>query len=159
MADEMPVTGSFTNRAARLSSRLSTWREAAPGVMLSLVARSEIGTYRQRLGEVLPLVVAVALLLAGVWIRLPILEYTGPSTQDDFNRFVVDRFAYSDIASLYFRDGLAVQPRPYFDYQLEYPVGTGLLIYLLNLAAPSSPYISYSPRWSCVSSGSRPRRL
>jgi Gpi18-like mannosyltransferase len=78
---------------------------------------------------------AVVLLLCGLWIRWPIITYDGPL--HDLVNYSVGRLAYSDIATLYFRDGLASQPRPYLDYSLEYPVGVGLLIYLLNLAAPT----------------------
>ncbi len=87
----------------------------------------------------LPVVAVVALLLAGFWMRWPTVHYDGPGTQDAYNYFAFDRFAYSDIASLYFRDGLADHPRPYLDYPLEYPVGTGLLIYLLNAATRTMP--------------------
>ena len=88
---------------------------------------------------ILPLVTAFALLLVGLWMRWPTVGYGGPPTQDDYNYFAFERFAYSDIASLYFRDYLAEHPRPYLDYPLEYPVGTGLVIFLLNSAARNMP--------------------
>jgi hypothetical protein len=80
----------------------------------------------------LPLLAAAALLLIGLWLRLPTIYYDGPATQEAFNDYAFDRFAYSDVASLWFRDGLADQPRPYFDYQFEYPVGIGLFVYAVN---------------------------
>jgi hypothetical protein len=96
----------------------------------------KVGTQRETL---LPLVAAVVLILVGLWLRWPTLTYEDLSTQDAYNQFAFDRFAYSDIASLYFRDGLAGHPRPYVDYPLEYPVGLGLLIYLLSLATSTMP--------------------
>ncbi len=80
----------------------------------------------------LPLLAAAALFLAGLWLRWPTVYYDGPATQEAFNDYAFDRFVYSDIASLWFRDGLADQPRPYFDYQFEYPVGMGLFVYAVN---------------------------
>jgi uncharacterized membrane protein len=91
------------------------------------------------LWAILPFIGAAALLLLGLWMRWPTVGYNGPATQDAYNYFAFDRFAYSDIASLYFRDGLADHPRPYLDYPLEYPVGTGGLIYLLNSATGTMP--------------------
>ena len=74
------------------------------------VARlTKVGAYRQTLVGILPLVVTVALLLVGLWMRWPTVEYDGPATQDAYNQFSFDRFAYSDIASLYFRNGLLLR--------------------------------------------------
>ena len=42
-------------------------------------------------------------------MRWPTVEYDGPATQDAYNQFSFDRFAYSDIASLYFRNGLLLR--------------------------------------------------
>ncbi len=104
------------------------------------------------LGEVLPLLTAFALLVMGLWMRWPTVGYDGAPTQDAYNQFAFDRFAYSDIASLYFRDGLQDHPRPYFDYPLEYPVGLGFLIYLLNSATNTMPqYFLLTSLWMCVS--------
>jgi hypothetical protein len=70
----------------------------------------------------LPLLAAAALFLAGLWLRWPTVYYDGPATQEAFNDYAFDRFVYSDIASLWFRDGLADQPRPHIDYQFSiYP--------------------------------------
>ena len=80
----------------------------------------------------LPLLAAAALVLIGLWLRWPTVYYDDPATQEAFNAYAFDRFAYSDVASLWFRDGLADQPRPYFDYQFEYPVGIGLFVYAVN---------------------------
>ena len=106
----------------------------------TLVARHvKVGAYRQTFKTLLPLLVAAVLLLTGLWMRWPTISYDGPSTPEDYASFAFDRFAYSDIAMMYFRDGLADHPRPYFDYRLEYPVGTGLVIYLLNAATRTMP--------------------
>ena len=102
--------------------------------------------------QLVPLLVASALLLVGLWMRWPTVGYDGPATQDAYNSFAFDRFAYSDIASLYFRDGLAEHPRPYLDYRFEYPVGIGLLIYLLNAASPALPqYFLLTSLWMTLS--------
>lgn len=84
----------------------------------------------------LPLVVAALVLSLGVWMRSPLLGYDGPPTQDAFNRYAFDRLgSYSDITSLYYRDSLADHLRPYLDYPFEYPIGTGLFVYLASLTA------------------------
>jgi hypothetical protein len=76
-----------------------------------------------------PLLVAAGITLFGVSLRIPIAGYGGPPIQVEFNAYIY-RFpsAYSDVASLYFRDQLWRHPLPYFDYALEYPVGIGLLV-------------------------------
>ncbi|MBX6343218.1 MAG: DUF2029 domain-containing protein, partial [Thermomicrobiaceae bacterium] len=59
----------------------------------------------------------------------------GPPTQRAFNDVILREVgAYSDIASLYFRDQLWRRPVPYVDYPLEYPVGIGALSWLVSLA-------------------------
>jgi hypothetical protein len=76
---------------------------------------------------------AGAVMLVGVLLRLPISTYTGRPSQNAFNSFVfLHPWAYSDIASLYFRDHLSHHPLPYFDYRLEYPVLGGGLIWLIG---------------------------
>lgn len=99
----------------------------------------KVGKYRHTLVGVLPFVAVVALLLVGLWMRWPTVVYDGPPNRDAYNDFAFDHFAYSDIASLYFRNGLWTHPRPYFDYPFEYPVGTGLLVYLLDLVTRTMP--------------------
>jgi Zn-dependent protease len=96
-------------------------------------------THERGLHVLFAVLAATALLLCGWWMRLPILDYTRPSNQEDFNRYVFDKFAYSAIASLYFRDSLVHHPLPYFDYSLEYPPGTGLIIYFPSSAAQDMP--------------------
>lgn len=86
------------------------------------------------------LLATVAMLALGFWMRWPTLAYTGAPEQRAFNDYAFERFSYSDIASLYYRDRLADHPRPYFDYPLEYPVGMGALIYLLNSARSLQSY-------------------
>ncbi|WP_026369735.1 glycosyltransferase 87 family protein [Kallotenue papyrolyticum] len=80
-----------------------------------------------------PLLTAAAALLLGVLLRLPTANFSGPPTQSDFNRYIFQHLgAYSDITSLWFRDQLWNHPVPYLDYALEYPVGLGLLIWLIS---------------------------
>lgn len=93
----------------------------------------KVEAYRQTLKDILPFVAVVALVLVGLWIRWPTVTYDGPMSRDVYNQFAFDHAAYSDIASIYFRNGLWTHPRPYFDYPLEYPVALGLLVYVLNL--------------------------
>jgi hypothetical protein len=110
------------------------------------------GARRNHEVQLLLLLAASGLLLIGLWMRWPSVGYVGPATQDAYNSFAFDRFAYSDIASLYFRDGLAGHPRPYLDYPFEYPVGMGLLIYLLNAASPALPqYFLLTSLWMTLS--------
>jgi len=111
----------------------------------------KLRTYWQALRPLLPLVVAAALLLTGLWMRWPTVSYDGPATPEAYARFAVEKFAYSDVATLYFRDNLADHPRPYLDYQLEYPVGTGLLIYVLNFARALPAYFLATWLWMAVS--------
>ena len=81
-----------------------------------------------------PLLAAGFTMLLGVALRLPTAAYTGPPTQHDFNAYIFQYLgAYSDITSLWFRDQLWNHPVPYFDYAVEYPVGMGLLIWLINV--------------------------
>lgn len=80
-----------------------------------------------------PLLAAGFAMLLGVVLRLPTAAYTGPPTQHDFNAYIFQYLgAYSDITSLWFRDQLWNHPVPYVDYAVEYPVGMGLLIWLIN---------------------------
>jgi hypothetical protein len=112
----------------------------------------KLGTYRRTLVDILPFVAAVALLLGGLWMRWPTVVYDGLANRNAYNQFAFDHFAYSDIASLYFRDGLAGHPRPYFDYPLEYPVGTGLLVYLFNSVTRTMPqYFLLTSLWMAAS--------
>jgi hypothetical protein len=61
----------------------------------------------------LPFLAAAALLLVGLWLRLPTIYYDGPATQEAFNDYAFDRFAYS--------------------------VGMGLFVYAVNAASPTLP--------------------
>jgi uncharacterized membrane protein len=98
---------------------------------------------RKTLEEVLPLAPVVALLLVGLWMHWPNVEYDGPADAVTYLRFVFSSFAYSfaysDISLLYFQYGLWNHSVPYLDYPLEYPVGLGLLSYLLNLPTHTMP--------------------
>jgi len=87
--------------------------------------------------QILPLVAAATMLLLGFWLRWANVQYDGLPNQDTYNQYAFDRFAYSDIASLFYRDNLHANPWPYFDYRFEYPVGMGLLVYLINTASTS----------------------
>jgi hypothetical protein len=45
--------------------------------------------------------------------------------------------SYSDIAHLYFRDHLGQHPMPYVDYRFEYPVLTGVFVWVASLLGTS----------------------
>jgi len=111
----------------------------------------KLRTYWQALRPLLPLLLATALLLTGLWMRWPTVSYDGPATPEAYTEYAAKQLAYSDVASLYFRDNLADHPRPYLDYQLEYPVGTGLLIYVLNFARTLGAYFLATWLWMAVS--------
>ena len=99
--------------------------------------RSKLDKHRKTLGTILPFVAVVVLLLVGLWMNWPNVEYDGPPNA--YDRFGSYHLAFSDIAWLYFRDGLWTHPLPYFDYPFEYPVGLGFLTYLLNSATRTMP--------------------
>lgn len=98
-----------------------------------------------------PLLAAAIMLTLGLWLRWPNLGYRGPPKQGAYNTYAFNHFIYSDIVSLFFRDELIRHPRPYFDYQFEYPVGTGLLVYLLNTAPQLRPYFLATSLFMAVS--------
>lgn len=106
---------------------------------------------RNRPGPAKPvwaLPVTFALTLVGLIWRWPSATYQGPTTQSAFNDFAFDRFVYTDVVSLFFRDGLSAHPIPYLDYQFEYPVGTGLFVYVANTA--SSLPVYYWVTWTAL---------
>jgi hypothetical protein len=83
-------------------------------------------------------VVAGALVALSLLLRAPVFGYHGPPRPHAMNLFLIDHAgSYSDIAHLYFRDRLWEGTAPYFDYQFEYPVLTGALVWLASLAGGS----------------------
>src|SRR2546428_7010996 len=86
-----------------------------------------------------PSVVAIALMLASIALRLPaVLGYHGPPEPHPFNvREMAIPGACSDIAHLYFRDQLWRHPLPYFDFRFEYPVLTGVFVWIASFAHAS----------------------
>jgi hypothetical protein len=101
--------------------------------------RAVFGVRSARLPH-LALVVTAAMLGLGMWLRWPNVEYRGLPVQSAYNEYAFAHFSYSDIASLFYRDKLSVHPRPFFDYELEYPVGMGLVIYIMNFARRMPSY-------------------
>ncbi len=80
-----------------------------------------------------PLLLAGAILVGGVLLRLPVFSYHGARTQVAFNKYIFQYpGSYSDIASLYFRDHLWLHRAPYFDYRFEYPVVAGGFVWLVS---------------------------
>ena len=81
----------------------------------------------------------VGLILLGVLMRAPVLfGYDGPPRADALNVQLMGNVgAYSDISHLYFRDHLGQHPMPYFDFRFEYPVLTGLLVWVASFVHTS----------------------
>ncbi len=72
----------------------------------------------------------------GVALRAATFAYRGPALQAAFNRFTYGHIgAYSDIASLFFRNRMWHHWLPYLHYPFEYPVGTGLIAWLTGLTS------------------------
>jgi hypothetical protein len=81
-----------------------------------------------------PLMAGAALMAYGIVLRRTTFTYHGPPNQGAFNSFVLSHLgAYSDIASLFFRDHMWQQSLPYVHYPFEYPVGTGLFAWVTSL--------------------------
>lgn len=97
---------------------------------------------------------AGAMMLLGVALRLPTAYYTGPTDQYSFNNYIFQFVgAYSDITSLYFRDQLWLHPVPYFGYNVEYPVGMGWLIWLINFVNSNVMAYFYATAAVMIASG------
>jgi hypothetical protein len=102
-----------------------------------------------------PLLLAGAVMIAGVLLRLPVFTFAeagarrafdiylshhpgsyanaGMAAQRVFNTYIFKHAgSYSDISSLYFRDGLWLHHAPYFDYKFEYPVVTGAFVWIAS---------------------------
>ncbi len=70
----------------------------------------------------------------GVALRAGTFGYHGAASQPAFNHFTYGHIgAYSDVASLYFRNHMWHDWLPYVHYPFEYPVGTGLVAWLTAL--------------------------
>ncbi|MBV9212319.1 MAG: DUF2029 domain-containing protein [Actinobacteria bacterium] len=92
----------------------------------------------RRVGRTFPApLVAVLLVAISLLLRLPaVLGYGGPPAAHPFNVFEMAHVgAYSDIAHLYFRDRLWLDPTPYRDFRFEYPVLTGCFVWLASAVA------------------------
>lgn len=83
-----------------------------------------------------PFTYLTLLVLGSVALRAPVFAYHGPLVKRVFDRYTFRHLgAYTDIASIWFRDHLWRHPLPYFEYRLEYPVLIGWLIYGVCLLA------------------------
>ena len=80
-----------------------------------------------------------ALILLGALMRAPVLlAYQGPLTAHALNVDLMAHVgAYSDISHLFLRDHLGQHPMPYFDFRFEYPVLTGLFVWVASFAHTS----------------------
>jgi hypothetical protein len=88
---------------------------------------------------VLLVALPVGLILLGALMRAPILfTYHGPPTAHGLNLALMAHVgAYSDISHLYFRDHLWQHPTPYLDFRFEYPVLTGLFVWVASFVHTS----------------------
>jgi len=86
-----------------------------------------------------PFLAALVLLFAGY-----LLHASSVGQITDYQRASYKTLSYSDIIWLYLRDGQSAHPRPYLDYQLEYPALTGGIIYLLGYALDLRLYFALS---------------
>jgi uncharacterized membrane protein len=81
-----------------------------------------------------PLLAGALVMAYGLNLRAGTFTYGGPHNPVAFNGFASAHLgAYSDIASLYFKNHMWHGLTPYWHYSFEYPVGTGLLAYLTSL--------------------------
>jgi len=87
----------------------------------------------------LALGLAGALVALGVVMRAPVLfDYGGPWAPHQLNLVLMAHTgAYSDISHLYFRDRLWQHPAPYLDFRFEYPVLTGVFVWLASFVHTS----------------------
>jgi hypothetical protein len=93
---------------------------------------------RRRVAPAAPLAVAAVLMSLSVVLRAPVFDYHGPPEPHPMNLYLTAHSgSYSDIAHLYFRDRIGQQPVPYFDYRFEYPVLTGVFVWVAGLLGTS----------------------
>src|SRR5947209_12945545 len=82
-----------------------------------------------------PLIAGAAVMAYGVWLHGWAFDYHGIANQTAFNHAAFAHMGgYSDIASLFFRYRMWLHRLPYVHYAFEYPVGTGLFVWLTSLA-------------------------
>ena len=72
-------------------------------------------------------------------MRAPVLfTFQGPFTAHGLNvALMAHTGAYSDISHLYYRDHLGQHPMPYFGFRFEYPVLTGLFVWVASFSHTS----------------------
>jgi hypothetical protein len=81
-----------------------------------------------------PLAAGAVVMAYGISLHAGTFTYDGPPTLDAFNSFASAHLgAYSDIASLYFRNHMGHQSLPYWNYSFEDPVGTAMIAWLTTL--------------------------
>ena len=92
---------------------------------------------RQR--TILLIALPAVLILLGALMRTPVLlEYQGPPNAHLLNVDLMGHVGgYSDISHLFFRDHLGQHPTPYLDFRFEYPVLTGLFVWMASLVHTS----------------------
>jgi hypothetical protein len=87
-----------------------------------------------RLRTLLVFAVPAVLILLGALMRTPVLlGYDGPPVAHILNLdLMAHAGAYSDISHLFYRDHLGGHPMPYIDFRFEYPVLTGLFVWVAS---------------------------
>ena len=85
------------------------------------------------------LALPAALILLGALMRLPVLlTYQGPPIAHALNvQLMAHVGGYSDISHLFYRDHIGAHPMPYFDFRFEYPVLTGLFVWVASFVHSS----------------------
>ena len=107
-------------------------------LIVTLDYRSRHAGSLTRVAVLGPVLVGLAAMALGVALRLPTIRYNGePDQRAYLQHIVVYMGAFSDIAALYFREHLWDRPMPYVEYFLEYPVGIGILTWVLSQAGGS----------------------
>jgi hypothetical protein len=89
--------------------------------------------------RVLLLALPAVLILLGALMRLPVLlTYQGPPVAHSLNVDLMAHVgAYSDISHLFYRDHIGAHPMPYFDFRFEYPVLTGVFVWVASFVHSS----------------------
>ena len=92
-----------------------------------------------RPGAALMIGLPAALILLGALMRVPVLlTYHGPPIAHPLNVDLMAHVgAYSDISHLFYRDHIGAHPMPYFDFRFEYPVLTGLFVWVASFVHSS----------------------
>ncbi len=131
-ANEGPkVTDQRDERPETITAALTTPLPDSNGVEVSAPAPRRFPGPAW-IGHIAPLALATVYLILGYIHYAPGAALR--TSAETYRSWAFPSFKYSDLTWLYLRDHLSTHPKPYLDYQLEYPPLTGLLSYLLSFA-------------------------